>query len=226
MDLNGSLTPENIKLALDSMMVKKNRGSACCLLHSEGIIKKALGFITNSANNFLRKSVLKNNFSVKHNTMRESVQNRLHNTISIFDLLTTCHRFSDSFIDFLCSCLKLDPSQRPDPKALLNHEFLSDNHHSLGPLVTLNDIVKIQDVDVNVITEYTAQMSNAQVDKFCEALHVVFLNKEVRQKFDMISSRNPIKNAEDRKIVEVANEIDVPPHLLWEKLVQTVFPKV
>lgn len=221
-DTHATLTPENIKLALESITAKKHYKTSCCILHNEDVIKKALGFISSSASgsnsNSFKKKVLTNNFSIKSPRPLSSKQSYYQNNeCTMLHMLTLGDRFSESFIDFLCCCLRLDPSQRSDARELLNHEFLSESHHNFGPLLSLSELLRLEAKDTTY-KAYADGLGHKHLDKFVEALKVVFLNKEVKQKFDLIQFRNGRTAIEEKRLIELSKELDVSPSTLSRKL--------
>ena len=65
---------------------------------------------------------------------------------------------------------------------------------------------------------YADGLGHKHLDKFLEALKVVFLNKEVKQKFDLIQFRNGRTAIEEKRLIELSKELDVSPSTLSRKL--------
>jgi serine/threonine protein kinase len=215
-DPSFTFTPENVKVAVDSITAKKNYKTSCCIFHSEELIRKSLGLI-NSSNGSFRKKILTNNFSIKSpnpqvNSFKSS-SGATHPSCSFLSLLNLGGRFSDSFIDFLCCCLKIDPAQRADASVLLNHEFLSSNHKCQGPILALPDLIRLE----HGSTQLRTPIAKKHLDKFMEALNVVFLNREVKQQLDAIVERAE-KRTEDKRVQDLANELGVSANNLFERL--------
>ena len=63
----------------------------------------------------------------------------------IFNLVKLIlERYSSSFVDLLCKCLRFDPEQRPKAKVLLKHKFFSsDKLHRSSPVISLIDLLQI-----------------------------------------------------------------------------------
>lgn len=215
-DPNFCFTPENVKVAVDSITAKKNYKTSCCVFHSEDLIRKSLGLI-NSSNGSFRKKILTNNFSIKSPNPQistsKSSSGATHPSCSFLSLLNLGGRFSESFIDFLCCCLKIDPTQRPDASVLMNHEFLSSSHKCNGPLLDLPDLIRLE----QGANQLRTPIAKKHLDKFMEALNVVFLNREVKQKLDAIIERAQ-KRTDDKRIQDLARELGVPANNLFERL--------
>jgi len=137
-------------------------------------------------------------------------------------LLTEHNRFSESFVDFLCSCLKIDPEQRVTGEVLLSHEFLSESHVNFGPNVSVSEILQMCNVQQYQGKDVAERVMNQQLDKFCEALKVVFMNKEVKEKFEEMVKRTPGRVVEEKKLAELASELDMTVTQIWEGMKREV----
>ena len=221
-DPTGILTLDNLKGLLDSRALKKHSQNACCLLHSEELVRKLLSSANNSYNNTtVKKKVITNSFLVRSPRAAGDMKNPSHSAphmyVPLLEALTTGNRFSEEFEDFLCSCLKLEENQRIKARDLLNHNFLSEDHICNGPNISLKEFLKIVIKDENS-KHVVSNITQNHLEKFSEALSVVFLNKNVQDKFERMIKKDPFQKVEDKKIQELANELEVSPDKLWEQV--------
>ena len=228
-DPTGILTLENLKGLLDSRALKKHSQNACCLLHSEELVRKLLSSANNSYNNTtVKKKIITNSFllrSPRATDIKNPSQSAPSLYIPLLEVLTTGNRFSEEFEDFLCCCLKLEESKRIKARDLLNHSFLSEDHNCKGPNISLKEFLKIvvkeNESSKHVVTNFTQN----HLEKFTEALSVVFLNKNVQDKFERMIKKDPFQKVDDKKIQDLANELEVEPNKLWEH-VKTIMSDV
>jgi len=218
-DSSMSLTPENIKLALKSSSIKKCHKAACCVLHSETMIKKALGFgAVAEGSSCSHHRLLTNNFGLASGSDSSDTQKNINPLkMSILDMINIGGRYSESFIDFLCQCLKLDPSKRLNAADLLEHEFLSDDHICKGPLLSLEEILKVTNLEAGSFKKNVEDLGVDHLDRFLEALSVVFFNKDTKKKFNSMYSKTKKVDFNER-LIELAFEFDLPVHKLREKI--------
>ncbi len=222
-DPTGLLTLENLKNVLDSRALKKASPNACCLLHSEEIVRKLVSSANNSYNNTtVKKKVITNSFmlrspkasDLKSPTHSNSSGSSLH--IPLLEALKMGNRFSEQFIDFLCNCLKLDEGSRMNDRELLCHNFLSEDHSCKGPNISLKEFLKIGVKDHIDHKQVIANIKHNHLEKFTEALNVVFLNGSVKEKFLRMLKKDPLQKLEEKKIQELAQELEVSPTSLWQ----------
>ena len=198
----------------------------CCVLHSEEQLRKiAANISTNQQNisSIASRVPMTNNFSCSSPIETSKTLKRSYNfsyeTKSILTLLKEQNRYSDSCLDFLCSCLKIDPEQRITANVLLSHEFLSDNHQSLGPNVSLAELMRLDNGSLHRDNKQLDQsMIDKQGDKFIEALKVVFMNKEVRSKFESMLNSSQTNTIDQRRLLNLEAELDIPSWKIWERL--------
>lgn len=185
------------------------------------MIKKALGFQADNQVASGGVKLLKNNFSLDPNS-EFSDNNKFSSSplkMSIIDMLTLGNRYSDTFIDFLCQCLKFDPSARISAQDLLEHEFFSDNHICKGPLLSLDEILKMNS-GLSAASSFKSNVESLGTDhleRFLEALEVVFFNKNTRKKFENMFFNGKSEDFE-KKVLELASEFDITTHKLREKI--------
>jgi hypothetical protein len=228
-DTTNFFTPETLHQLIDLVPSKKLTKGVCCLIHSEEHLRKVIAGAQLSCPSSaqLPKTPLNNNFQspkskdcpkINHNNPNDN--NTRTNEFNILWHLK--NRFSESFIDFLCSCLKIDPDHRVNCDLLLAHEFLSENHHSLGPTVNIKELLQMGNVNQLNTKEITNTMSHQQLDKFCEAMRLVFMNKEIKENFYEMLNRTPTKTIEDKKLSDLAVELDVPASIIWDRIQNNV----
>lgn len=219
-DPSNTLTLDSLKNLLNAKNFKKQAASNCCLLHSEDAVRKLLISPHGSHNNIAatKKKVGNKEILVKtpkSSSLKEegTVSNQY---IPLIEALTMGGQFSEGFVDFLCSCLRLDENQRLRSEDLLDHEFLMEEHKCSGPVISVKDFLKMR-VKENKPTgkNILDTESEEHLEKFSEALGVVLLNKDVQEKFEEMVKK---ETSNDKKINEIANELVVSPKHLWGKI--------
>lgn len=93
----------------------------------------------------------------------------------------------------------------------MTHKFLSEEHEPSGPLLTIKELLGIEEIEDKVEAKGAEgeNISRKHLEKLGEALRVVFLNKSVQDKFDLMLRKQNRKDIEERKLVELAKELDV-----------------
>ena len=221
-DLTGQITLENLKIMLNSKALKKYAQNSCCLLHSEEFVRRIIGSInTPNDSATLKKKIMTNSFMVRSprngdKKARESIQMSSH--IPLIEVLTAGNRFSEDFVDFLCNCLKLDEHQRMGATDLLNHNFLGENHICKGPVVSVKEFMRLRSKENDIIKVGAEKISSEHLEKFSEALGVVFLNRDVKEKCEGLLNKEVTSKFDDKKIVDLADELEVSPRRLWNRL--------
>ena len=225
-DSNNFLTIENLHELIEIIPLKKMFAKdICCVLHSEEQLRKiSANMKINQQNiNLMESKIpLTNNFNFSNpieslKTIKSCTSS--YETKSILTILREQNRYSESCLDFLCSCLKIDPEQRITTNVLLSHEFLSDNHQSLGPNVSLAELMRLDDSPLNLGSKQLNQsMREKQTDKLIGALKVVFMNKEVRNKFESMLNSSPNNIIDQKKLLSLGAELDIPSWMIWERL--------
>ncbi len=96
-----------------------------------------------------------------------------HAQVTIKDLLVYSG-VSPDFLDFLCCCLKFNPSQRWTADSLLRSKFVT-KLDTIGPQTTLKDIIKVSNPSTKdaLPTEYQAA-SEKRLEKVCDALSLLW----------------------------------------------------
>jgi len=223
-DPSGLLTLENLKGLLDSRPLKKHFPNTCCILHSEELVRKLLETSNTSFNNknASKKKIITNSFLVRSprasdlKTAQSTFSSNLH--IPLLDALKARNNFSDGFVDFLCNCLQLDEQQRMRAGDLINHEFLSEKHKCNGPSVSVREFLRAEAKENELAKNLAETFTENHLEKFTEALSVVFLNKNVQDKFEKMLKKDPSQRLDDDKIQELANELEVSPKKLWNHI--------
>ena len=195
-DSSNLLALENVKLAIKRLHVQRRSSRACCLIHSEAIVRKTVELLKH-----------KNHSQAKSNEPEDFY-------VPLVEVLEQRDRFSKNFEEFLCACLKIDSSQRFDIKDLAIHDFLLDSHISQGPLLSMKELMNIEATEAYFKKEEGINLSEKHLNKLSEALKVAFLNRNIKDKF-----KKRIQNVQNRKNDEIrmndlANELSVPVELV------------
>lgn len=227
-DSTGFLNPENLKQVIELYLNNRRPGrNDCCLLHNEADLRKFYSGLnsTTKLRNTERKSPLKNNFQLKSPTADEnnSLSNKkVQAPFSLLELLQKNNRCSDSFIDFLCNCLRLQG--RPEARSLINHVFLSTEHVSSGPLMKLSELIATNQRDTEPQT--SEKLNEEHLDRVCEAIKIVLMNGDAHEKMRKFAREKLYENPqtrEHRKLQDLANELGVPIKKVLEKFQQEIF---
>lgn len=213
-DSSNLLSLKNVKTALDHPALKRAiKKDVCCFLHNEELMREILRLLPEMS----PPKILQNNSHVKEDS-KESYSSSAPSHVSLLELLTLGNRFSKSFLDFLCCCLKLDSTKRPNIHHLLSHEFLNSTS-SQGPLVNLSELLKMEMKDTNWLEGECAEgMAEKHLDKFIEALRLAFLDQNMRIKFDSIVHLHRKTETTEKKIADLAHELGLSPTKLSERL--------
>ena len=180
---------------------------------------------------YAKKQPPNNNLSVKSPHSVSSIES--FNSQTIYQILQKQNRYSANFFGLLCSCLKIAPNQRSDAKTLLSHEFFSDMHINSGPKIYLSEIMNIYNFNFssklmdnnNQGNKNVINFSNVQVDRFLEGLKMVFMSGDIRGKFDKMLIKTGTKEIDNRKIIELATELEYDPVKLWKIIMQEIIDK-
>jgi len=223
-DPSGLLTLENLKTLLDSRALKKHSPNACCILHSEELVRKLLESSSGAlgSKSSSKKKIITNSFLVRSprasdlKTAQSTFSSNIH--IPLLDALKTGNRFSDSFADLLCNCLQLDEQHRMRAGDLINHEFLSEKHKCNGPNISVREFLRAEAKENEHAKNLAESFTESHLEKFTEALSVVFLNKNVQDKFEKMLKKDPSQRLDDAKIQDLANELEVSPKKLWNHI--------
>ena len=215
------LTLDNIKKALELEKTTKQSSNVCCILHSEDIVRK---IIERCSIKRPRPTLVKHK-SAPDNSPHTSFKaiGKIYEIsppsmyIPLLEILTTGNRFSKAFIDFLCSCLKIDDFLRANSQSLSSHPFLDEDHLSNGPDISMKEVLKtMKKKDGSISTR--ENLGESHLEKFTESLEVAFLNKEVQEKFEHMIKEESAQKVDDRKIIDLANELEVSPKKLWDHI--------
>lgn len=210
-DPSGFYSLENFK-DLTRSSQRSRLKNTCCILHCEEELRKSHYEFspTIRLRESGQKAPLLNNYQVKTPRSQRS-SNGLNNSkatypFTLLELLRRHNRFSEAFLDFLCCCLQINSTARRDIRTLLEHEFVSTTHTSLGPFLSLNELLsserKFQDNHEN--EEHVVQVF--------EAIKIVLLNSDGKERFTAITNPNVLNNRnsrEYRKISDLAYELGV-----------------
>ena len=214
------LTLESVKSALSTLSIR-SRHSACCLLHSEDLIRKTI----KNSSNLLDEKKKNDSYSRRNTKPNEETEASFSSEvphIPLIEILTSMNRFSDNFRSFLCSCLKIDPEKRPRAEDLWNHRFLSELHCSRGPQILLQEFIGITLKKERGILKSLDNEDDKELHKFEEALKVVFLNRRVKEKFESMLNRNSKQELDEKRVSEIASELGVSSHKLKRKLKECI----
>ena len=229
-DVNNFYATESIKQVLDKVKSSKMTHRYCCLLHNEEILREMCTTPSISVSTFnTKKQPLTNNFSIKSPRTILSIETVKVNA-SLYQIFQQQGRYSESFIDLLCLCLKIGPTERSDAKALLNHEFFSKNHVSLGPKILMSEIMNVYNSNFSCKMEDQRNKNannflNVQVDRFLEGLKMVFMSGDVRENFDQMLMKTGVKEINNRKIIDLATELECDPVKLWKIIMKEIVDK-
>lgn len=208
--MGNALTLENIKQALQKLSHKK-KSDACCLIHSEEFIRRAL------TPNGPRRSH-KNGRRYK---VAEEIDSSFSSDtpyMSLSDILISMNRFSEGFMSFLCSCLQLNGERRPKAEDLLHNRFLSELHRTKGPQVSFKEFIGLDHKEVGDVLKTIQNEDDKGFRRLGEALRVVFLNRNVKEKFDQMLTKTGKNELEGQKISELASELGMSIRRLKKKL--------
>ena len=225
-DSTGFYTLEGLKSLIDSFVLhRRHQKNYCCLLHSEEELRKFnVGLtVTSMGKDSSRKPPLTNNFQLRTPRTNETLTSRRYTApFTLLELLQSSERHSDSFIEFLCCCLRLDSTARLEPESLLEHEFLSQSHISLGPQMLLPEFVNSSRKELD--QSPSQRLNEAHLDRVCDAIKIVLMNKEAKNSIaSMGKSYATPYTREHRKMKELAAEMAVPVVTVIAKFKEEVF---
>ena len=216
-DLNNLITLENVKNVISSLSSQK-KTDACCLLHNEELVRKLISI---NAPHITSSKKVEESYGRKRIQLLEDLN--LNQSfypdapyLSLHEVLST-NRFSEAFISFLCSCLKLDAEQRCSAENLLEHEFLNEYHETCGPQVSFQEVLKL----VKSSNRGLENEQEKEMNKIGEALRMVFLNRHVKDKFDLMVSRSNKGELDEKRVMELAGELGVSARKLKKKLTES-----
>ena len=215
-DPPNTLTWSNIKTVVTGPTFQKNESYACCLIHSEIMVRKAI-----MKNLEGTDQKLKHNKNGKRETKEEPEKNEPY--LSLREILKMKNRFSDAFESFLCSCLKLNANKRTDLKSLATHKFMTADNIHKGPLLSINELLQVEKAESlnHNQQENSHNMYRKHLEKLDEALRVAFLNKAVKEKFDLALFKGQ-ESLNHKRLRDLAEEIGAPEHQL-EKMIKDCF---
>lgn len=217
--MNSPISLEAIKPILTNI-ASQRKPDACCLLHSEDLVRKMLA--TNSANaSSSRRRLLNSNYGRKRNKLIEDLENSFHSDtpyVSLYEALVNLNHFSEGFIDLLCSCLRFDREQRPKADELLEHKFFNETYQVKGPLVTFQELVGLGSKSTGNVLKSIENENETGLNKLGEALRVVLLNRHIKDKFDLIMQRRGKNQPDEKAVMELAGELGVSYPKLKKKL--------
>ena len=220
-DTSNLLNLKNVKTVVESSTFKNSlKRDACCLLHNESIVRHAMKFTPgiNLPSNKSKSS--SDSLSTKGNSKSSSL-NDAHYQMPLMEILNFGNRFSESFLDFLCKCLRFDHIQRLDTQILLNHEFLSDGYQCYGPKITVHDLMKMENKSEESVNHKDIDgIARKHLEKFIEALRIVLLDKNMRSKFESIVQLNLKTEITQKRIIELAYELGLPTQKVHDKLIE------
>ena len=221
-DLNNFITLENLKSVLSSLASQK-KTDVCCLLHDEDLVRKII-----SINGFHMTNQKKSEESYGRKRMQLLDDLNLNQSfypdapyLSLYEVLSSSNRFSEAFLNFLCGCLKLDSEQRLKTETLLDHEFLNEYHEPCGPQISFQEVLRLTQKSGTGKSHENEQ--EKEVNKIGEALRMVFLNRHVKDKFDMMVSRSNKGELDDKRVMDLAGELGVSAKKLKKKLTESNF---
>lgn len=214
-DLNNLITLENVRNVISSLSSQK-KTDVCCLLHDEDLVRKLISI---NAPHMTNKKV-EESYGRKRIQLLEDLN--LNQSfypdapyLSLYEVLST-NKFSEAFLNFLCSCLKLDAEQRCSAENLLEHEFLNEYHETCGPQVSFQEVLKL--VKSSNSGNGMENEKEKEMNKIGEALRMVFLNRQVKDKFDFMVSRSSKGELDEKRVSELAGELGVSARKLKRKL--------
>jgi hypothetical protein len=103
-------------------------------------------------------------------------------------------------------------------KELLSHRFLSDKHQVNGPLLTLDEMISMFKRPLDLEAEPNGTVKKFINTKFFENFQKALHDQELKGKVDFYVKANPFIGVSDKRIVDIANELDVMPILLLKKI--------
>lgn len=229
-DSTGFYSLDNLKYVIDLLPNHRRYGrNHCCVLHSEEELRRFHTGLssTTKLRDSGRKAPMTNNFQLKSPRSHDSnsLQNkRAAAPFTLLELLQEGGRFSESFLDFMCNCLRFDPAARLEGRSLLDHEFLSDSHVSVGPLMNLMELMhtnkKDQEADAGEI------LKEQHLNRVCEAIKIVLINQDARDKITRLATNKEYENPysrEHRKLKELASEIGISMKKVMAKFREEIF---
>lgn len=232
-DLTSFYSLENIKQVLELLpSAKKCSKTWCCLLHSEVDLRKFCSSLeTTSRFKESNKKLVANNYGLNSQGIRDShTVKKSYYHFTLLELLQSQNRFSESFIDFLCACLKIESTQRPTTNNLLTHEFFSESHKSQGTPITFSELISVNKKRVEYSPKLRARQittdNHTQFDRVCEAIKIVLMNCDVRDKVNRIAVRKEYEKEgtrDHKKLLDLANELDISLDVVIERFRQEIF---
>ena len=229
-DVSGFYSLENLKTLIDIASSQRQKArNCCCLLHSEGELRRIHAEVsyTKQLRESDKKAPETDNFPLK--TSRTHDSNYSSNKKSfipftLLELLQNNQRFSQSFIDFLCLCLRIDPNFRFGPKALLDHEFAAQSHAPSGPLVHLAELMSNHMMQPDL--SLNNKLNEEHLNRVCEAIKIVLYNRDASEKIMRFASEKVYENTNSReylKLSELAVELGVPVQKVIKKFREEIF---
>jgi len=218
-DLNNFITLENLKSVI-SCLASQKKTDCCCLLHDEDLVRKLI-----SINGFhmTNNKKAEESYGRKRKGLLEDLN--LNQSfypdapyLSLYEVLSSSNRFSEGFLNFLCGCLKLDSDQRHSAESFLDHEFFNEYHEPCGPQLSFQEVLKLTQRSIGKGHENEQEK---EVNKIGEALRVVFLNRHVKDKFDMMVSRSNKGELDEKRVMDLAGELGVSAQKLKKKLTES-----
>ena len=229
-DSTGFYSLENLKSLIDLLPSSRRQGkNFCCILHSEEDLRKSHCELspTKKFGGSGPKSPLHNNFqlkSPKNQDSNSSSNKKASAPFTLLDLLRRNRRHSETFVDFLCNCLRVDSHARSDASSLLSHEFLNESQVSSGPLVSLSELISSNRKEQAF--ELSNNLNEDHLNRVGEAIKIVLVNHEIKEKLLKFSDQNIYesrKGREYQKINALAMEIGVPIASVIEKFRNEIF---
>ncbi len=210
-DPDNILTLENIRKALITLSPQK-KTETCCILHSEEAVRKLIQA------NLLCPSHLEKNG--EHNIGNKKQPTQANDYVPLLEALKSLNNVSDTFIDFLCGCLKLDSEQRTSTEDLQTHEFLSQDHHTKGPQVSLQEYLKANSKLLRTDLNEEDPEDAKGLFRLGEALRIVFTNRHIKDQFDRMMGNILKSEVEDQRISDLSSEVGVAAPKLKKKLIE------
>ena len=228
-DNTGFFNLEKLKNTVELFVnIRGQTRDFCCLLHCEAELRKFHSEIspTTRLGDPITQPPLQNNLiSSKNQDGASTLHKKDTMSFSLLELLQTNNRHSEEFIDFLCNCLQLRSSNRPDAKSLANHKFLSEKSLSTGPLMSIPELVatskRLSDSQSN------EESSHERLVRVFEAIKLVLLNRDARGKMLKFTNEKRFENPQSReyrKLQDLAAEFGVPVNKIKSKLRDEVLP--
>eukprot|EP01015_Nassula_variabilis_P035818 TRINITY_DN9088_c0_g1_i2.p1 TRINITY_DN9088_c0_g1~~TRINITY_DN9088_c0_g1_i2.p1 ORF type:complete len:207 (+),score=18.74 TRINITY_DN9088_c0_g1_i2:64-621(+) len=125
--------------------------------------------------------------------------------------------FSDNYVDLLCSCLQIDSAKRPNTKQLKTHAFFSKSKDFKGPLVSLQETLKVSTECFRqsyLPSEYQ-EASKKQLERLCNALLLVLPTSSGDETSSGVFWEMSENN---QKIKDLSYELGVPPETILRHL--------